>query len=287
MPFLRFAGYEVLVDYLVFKAGRHTTGEMDRHQDRADRQLLLLSQDYLKSAYCRHEMERALPLLPEKRVIPLLLEEMEPPATIPDYLWVSLWHGKEREGWDLLCRSLGFDPGVPAGAWVEALCKARRLLERNQSVNLVAEDGQGQAWRGLVDQLISERELKLGCVDFESGIAAWRPSLLQEILETGGLGSGSIPDPPADLAVFTREMRTLSGKRLRQTWSHFSHIIERAQRNQSGESNGFNRDFFSAVRHLVMEKKCLVLLIHSKRPMAEWIEQTHELSKIDFRQVSF
>ena len=75
-PCLKAGGAEVLIDRERFVLGKALIGQMDALQDQADKHLLVLSDDYLRSAYCRHEMDRAIALDPDFNlgvVIPLSL----------------------------------------------------------------------------------------------------------------------------------------------------------------------------------------------------------------------
>ena len=58
-PLLEAAGVELLIDVERFAAGRAVVGQMDDLQDSAQRHLLVITEAYLDSDYCRHEMDRA------------------------------------------------------------------------------------------------------------------------------------------------------------------------------------------------------------------------------------
>ena len=62
VPVLKAGGVEVLIDRECFRAGYAVKGEMDPTQDQADRQLLVITDAYLKSDYCRHELQHTLKL---------------------------------------------------------------------------------------------------------------------------------------------------------------------------------------------------------------------------------
>jgi len=64
-PCLKAGGAEVLIDHRRFVAGPTVVGQMDAAQDQAERHVLVLSEEYLASAMCRHEMERAIALDPK------------------------------------------------------------------------------------------------------------------------------------------------------------------------------------------------------------------------------
>ena len=84
-PCLRAGGAEVLIDHRRFVAGPGVVGQMDAAQDQADRHILVLSEEYLKSSMCRHEMERAIALDPRfsrQLVLPVQRDDTEAPPII-------------------------------------------------------------------------------------------------------------------------------------------------------------------------------------------------------------
>ena len=64
IPVLRAGGSEVLYDER-FRLGHDVYGGMDALQDRAEKHVLCISNEYLTSSACRHEMERALAIDPD------------------------------------------------------------------------------------------------------------------------------------------------------------------------------------------------------------------------------
>jgi hypothetical protein len=60
VPCLKAGGAEVLIDRERFEAAKALVGQMDFIQDAADASVLVFSPEYLLSAPCRHEMERAI-----------------------------------------------------------------------------------------------------------------------------------------------------------------------------------------------------------------------------------
>lgn len=80
-PCLEAGGVEVLVDYKRFQAGIAVIGQMDITQDQADVHVLVITKQYLESAYCRHEMNRAIALDPAFQhgiVVPLRRDDSYP-----------------------------------------------------------------------------------------------------------------------------------------------------------------------------------------------------------------
>lgn len=65
VPCLRAGGAEVLIDVDRFRACGGVYRQMDATQDQSDRQVLVLSAEYLASSACQHEMQRAIALDPK------------------------------------------------------------------------------------------------------------------------------------------------------------------------------------------------------------------------------
>ena len=116
VPVLRAGGVEVLIDRDRFQAGMGIVGQMDATQDEADKQILVLSPDYLASNMCKHEMRRAVLLDPNFKkeiVIPLMRVKCTLPASLkkPNPLYVNLRNDKKSDQWDLLLKSFKTDLG--------------------------------------------------------------------------------------------------------------------------------------------------------------------------------
>ena len=99
--------------------------QMDSTQDLAEVHVLILSPDYLASAACLHEMERALALDPhfkQGRVVPVLRVACDLPEAIrrPNPLYVNLTDDGTAEPWDLLMRACGADIGAAVPDWLQA-----------------------------------------------------------------------------------------------------------------------------------------------------------------------
>lgn len=146
-PCLKAGGAEVLIDRERFVLGKALIGQMDALQDQADKHLLVLSDDYLRSAYCRHEMDRAIALDPDFNlgvVIPLLRGACTLPASItkPNPLYADLIDDSKADPWALTLQQCdATDLGTTAPAWLAARDDIARYLERNASVNLVVDNG--------------------------------------------------------------------------------------------------------------------------------------------------
>jgi hypothetical protein len=181
VPVLRASGVEVHVDRERFKAGFAVVGQMDAMQDQADRHVLVLSRDYLASNYCRHEMDRAIQVDPDQgKVIPTRLDDSELPRKIKNSnpLHVDLRNGEAADQWQLLIGQCGGELHMEAPAWIAALDKTERHLERNECVNVVVQK-EHVAWRAWLDELRATRFPKLAEVDLENPLAIPRHGLIR------------------------------------------------------------------------------------------------------------
>ena len=165
-PVLEAAGVEVLIDAERFEAGRAVVGQMDALQDTAQRHLLVITEAYLDSDYCRHEMDRAIatdPAFATGNVIPIRRDDVKWPrkltgkATAP--MFVDLCNDRDDAPWDLLLKSCEGQLDVSPTQWLDARDEVARYLQRDQSVNLVC-DGGLKAWRPLLEHLHSVKPPK-------------------------------------------------------------------------------------------------------------------------------
>jgi hypothetical protein len=270
VPCLKAAGLEVLVDRERFRGGRPLPTEIEAWQEQADVHVLVLSPDYLTRRYCREEMERAValdPSLESGRVMPVLRESCELPPEIqdPDALYADLRDDGVKEPWELLFRGLGVDLGCTAPAWLRARDEVVRALKRGDSVNLVVR---GELpWRSLVQHLKADHFDRLGVVDLDSGSSVPRRGLVEEILRELGCPAEVPRESGEDLLVLDRRLR--SGPRSLLALLHF---------DQAARRPTYEVDLFSSLRHLVMDRRQLQLLIHSRTPFAELVPTSHPLS---------
>ena len=208
---LRAAGAKILVDIDHFKAGQTVIGQMDSLQATAHRHLLLITADYLASAYCRHEMEQAIRMDPgfaASKVLPVKLDGTPLPPKLAGKgglgsgsLYVDLRDDSKTAPWDLLLNSCDLSlSGTDAPTWLSALNKAKRHLERNESVNLVVKN-RDVNWRLWFDQLKHTRFGKLAAVDLENPHAVPRNGLIEEILKATRRSHAKVPPPPGDGAA--------------------------------------------------------------------------------------
>lgn len=277
VPCLKAGGAEVLIDRERFELGKAVIGQMDALQDQADKQLLVLSKDYLGSVYCCHEMDRAIALDPAFTsgiVIPVLRKACALPASItnPNPLYADLRDDSQPDPWTQVlqsCDATGL--GTTAPAWLAARDDLARFLGRNQSVNLVVE--KGVHWRALLEHLIHDHPLGLAQVDLQDPDTTSRWGLLTAIAKA--LGERVVlSDEPRDLADFKALLEARSNARVALT--HFDLAPHRRY---------YDVDLFAALRFLMMEKRKLTLLVQSHTPFATLLPKDHPLSDIDIKTV--
>jgi hypothetical protein len=138
-PCLFAGGAEVLIDRKRFEAGLALFDQIDKTQDGAEVHVLVLSPDYLASAACRHELERAIALDPDfqhGRVIPVLRVDTDVPDKIrrPNPLYVNLTDDRVSAQWDLLLRGCEADLGANAPDWLDAREKVRGYCIKQLSI---------------------------------------------------------------------------------------------------------------------------------------------------------
>ena len=284
IPVLRATGGEVLVDIDHFKAGQTVIGQMDKLQGAASRHLLLISTDYMASAYCGHEMDQAIktdPGFTDGKVLPVMLDSTPlPPALAGSSglgsgpIYIELCDDKIAAAWALLLKSCSLNlPGTGAPTWLSALDQTKIHLERGESVNLVVRNGEVN-WRLWIDQLTETRFKQIAAVDLENPCAVSRKGLIGEILKATGRSNANVPPPPEDLPFLGGAFK--NGSRSHLAIKHFDCVKHR---------NDYGLDFFHSLRWLVMDAKKLVLLAQSHAPITDLLPRKHELSAIDFKTV--
>lgn len=277
VPCLKAGGAEVLIDRTRFVVGKALVGQMDTLQDEADKHLLVLSDDYLLSAPCCHEMGRAIALDPDFNlgvVIPLLRGTCTLPASIttPNPLYADLIDDTKSDPWKLVLQQCDATKlGTNAPAWLAARDDIVRYLERNQSVNLVV--GNGVNWRALLDHLTSNYSLDLVQVDLQDPDTTSRRGLLVTIAKALG-ERDFLPERSRDLADFKTLLESRCNTRVILT--HFDLAPHRCY---------YDIDFFAALRFVMMERRKLTLLVQSYTAFAALLPGNHPLSDIDIKTV--
>lgn len=275
-PVLRAGGAEVLIDFDRFQAGIAVHRQMDSVQDQAEVHLLVLSPDYLASGPCVREMERAIatdPSFGKGCVLPVVRVDCAMPASIkaPDPIYVKLMDDSNGDQWDLVTDRCGVDLKASAAEWLRVRGQVRDAMFDGRSVNLLVHGSPDR--KGLIEQLRVDLG-RLAVVDLESGAAVGRRSLITEILGEIGI-KGEARKPPDDLRDLHHGIVAASAP-VRLAFRHFDVVKKRA--------NGYKEDFFSALKHLVEERK-LVLLVESHAPYATLLPPANSLSKIQMKTV--
>jgi hypothetical protein len=270
VPCLTAGGAGVLIDRQRFEAGLSLFTQMDTLQDQADVHVLVFSPDYLASAACLHEMDRAVdqdPAFQLKRVIPLMRNKSVLPSTIltPNPLYVNLTDDRITSEWDLLLNACGADLGIGAPQWLEARHDVIEHLARRQSVNLVVKGAVKR--REFLDQIRAAVKGNFATVDLDSGATVSRRALVSEILNAFGVAV-PVPEEREDLPFLYHRMMDLKEPAL--CLSHFDRVAHRA----------YGLDFFSTLKHLVMDEHKLTLLIESRAPYSSFLPSDNSLTKL-------
>lgn len=277
IPCLRSGGIEIDLDYERFKAGVAIVGQMDKAQDEARATLLVLTDDYLKSDYCLHEMRRAFardPHFSKGSTIPVKRDECEMPEEIKaaEPLIVDLSKDNNPDQWDRLLNACGAGLGIDAPGWLSARDEILKLLTRHQSINLVVTGN--PKWREMIKHLRANHIPDLGVVDLAKGSTASRSGLVSEILKVCRVHE-SVPEPPNDLGILDRALSAREQSIV--ALLHFDLAKDR--------QNEYGIDLFAALRYLIMDSRKLVLLIQSRRAFIELLPHDHPLSAIDIKTV--
>jgi hypothetical protein len=276
---LKAGGANVLIDRERFKVGKALVGQMDAIQDQAEKHVLVLSEPYLKSKYCRHEMNRALkcdqkfqhgivlPVLRERCTLPTSISRWNPP------LLVDLRDDKQPDPWNALLRQCGANLGATAPDWLAARDGLVQYLERCQSVNLLVKGN--VAWYELLIHITKDHIPMLAMVNLERGATASRRGLLIEILKALGIKT-PLPDTPDDLAVFERILLA------RKEVARVALIRFDLTANRPIE---YDVNLFASLRYLLTDARKLVLLVESRIPFDALLPKDHPLSTIDIKTI--
>lgn len=274
VPSLEAGGADILIDYREFAAGRTVIGQMDSTQDKADVHILVLTDDYLTSEYCQHEMNRAIDLDPGFQngiVVPVLRAS----CALPDRLtgqkmpiYVDLKNDTDKGQWDRLMKSCEANLGISASNWLKVRDEVCRYIERGISVNMVTY---GRVkWRELLEHIRKDYFNDFGIIDVQDPRVTTRKALVEEILEQCGTHTIVSKKAGEDLVALGRVISVkISPSRL--IIKHFHEVIYR---------NYYDNELFSSIRYLMTESQKLVLLIQSRKPYAEILPHDNPLSSV-------
>ncbi len=277
-PVLRAGGLQVIIDVEAGKAGREVVGQMDAWQDRADRQILVLSKAYLASAYCRHELQRAVvcdPQFDQGIVVPVqrdderlpvdLFPALQPDGAQRQALHVDFRDDRAEAPWTLLTRSLGIDLGCNPAHWLGVRDEVVRELHRGTSVNLAVIGAPNH--KALIEEVQTRHIPAMGIVDLYSGTAATRSGLIGDML--GALGEKDrVPPEPYDLGHFDRVIKARPSSIV--ALRHFDTVTDRRD---------YGNDLFRTLRHL-QENRHLVVLLQTRGSLVDCLPKDHDASKL-------
>jgi hypothetical protein len=257
---LKAGGAEVLIDVERFRSGRGVGAQMDDIQDRADRQVLVLSAEYLASKYCHHEMHRAIALDPkfEHHIVqPVRRGDITLPNVIklPDPIYVDLRDDTKPAPWALLLHECEATLGVPAPDWLAARDEIIKKLDDGQSVNFIVTAG--AKWRELIEDVANRPGKTFPLISMNAGETASRRSLIETILAKLHIQQ-TVPPPPEDLPVLSRAIK----QRHRTFFGllRFDYVKGR---------HDYDKDLHGTLRNLVRDESKLVLLVQSHAPFAD------------------
>ncbi len=268
-PALKAGGAEVLIDVTRFRAGIALHQQMDATQDQADVHLLVLSPDYLSSAACVHEMDRAIALdptfakcciLPVVRVPCTLLTGIKAP------LYVRLDDDSVSDQWDRVMKGCEADLGASVPHWLDCLERVQTRLERRESVNLRVIGS--PKWRELLDAVHERFKGKIGHVDLNGGDAVSRRGLVSAILLACG-HHAAVSSEPDDLAELQARIGNSAGAMIELR--HFDRVKD--------PDRHYGDAFFWAINHLVETRK-LSLLIESRETLAALVPPALKQSSV-------
>jgi hypothetical protein len=258
VPCLKAGGAEVLIDRERFTAGRAVVGQMDATQDLAERQLLLLTAEYLSSSACQHEMERALardPTFANGVIIPVRRDDAPVPPTIKPSLYVDLRDDRKADQWRLLLDQCAPDLGASAPEWLRAREEVRNALDANKSVNLIVSGTVN--WRALVQEIAAHPDRGFPLISMDAGDTVARQEFIGTVLARVG-SDVEVPRPPRDLAVLSRVLGQRPLTRLGLL--RFQAVRSRPH---------FDQSLHGTLRNLIRDERRLVLLVQSRTPFDE------------------
>ena len=269
VPCLQAGGAEVRIDVEGFRAGKDVTAQMDAEQDASDFSLLVLSPEYLASAICQHEMQRAIAC---NKFVGVVRVDCTVPNQIKKTLYVDLRDDKSAGKWDLLLRECEADLGATVPDWLLARDEIVRRLQDFYSVNLVVPGVVNHSkpkWRELLAHVQKEYFPGMGEIDLEDGASNPRHGLVAAMLRACG-ATLPVPREPDDLNTLAKyfEQRPTPA---RIVLKHFDMVVHRPN---------YEVNLFAALRHLMTQQRKLALLIHSRVHFVQLLPADHPLSSI-------
>ena len=274
---LEAGGADVLIDHTQFKAGLSVIGQMDRVQNEAERHVLCISEAYISSNACMHELRRAIatdPKFEKGSVLTLRLDDAPLPVEIASQLplWIDFRNPKLPEPWRLLIDGCAASLEVNVPAWLEAREAIAAELKLGTSINFVVL-GQSISGERLLKSVHKCRQPDLALIDLTNPATISRDGFCVCVLQSLGLNITSIARKPKDLADFATQIQSLGSARV--ALLNFDMLVKRRD---------YDQDFYGTLRWLVGER-ALQLLIHSRRPFASLVPDFFAIPPLNLKTV--
>ncbi|HEY0838378.1 MAG TPA: toll/interleukin-1 receptor domain-containing protein [Azospirillum sp.] len=268
VPCLKAGGVEVRIDVERFRAGIAVYKQMDAEQDACDKHLLVLSDEYLASGPCRHEMNRAIardPAFDGGTIIPVRRTPctLPPGIAIPNPLYIDLTDDGQSAAWERLLTDCGASLGVSPSKWISARDSLYRIMVDGRSANLICNDEAN--WKYLIE---NSEDIARQSGAFISPVVAIdfhdpRTSSLSDFINLLNFATkantGSININKRKLSDLYHSLDGCEDHYFIFTSYHMTMI--------RGKS-GFDADFYGALRYLVQEVRKMKTIIHSNTPLA-------------------
>ncbi|MEI6557132.1 MAG: toll/interleukin-1 receptor domain-containing protein [Rhodospirillaceae bacterium] len=259
-PLLHAGGGEELVDTERSAVGARLAHQLLAAQDQAERQIVVLSKDYLANVSCLDQLRHALGRDADFRsglVIPVRRDACPLPdgIDIPESLIIDMRNDRRAPPWDQLLAACRSRLGVGAVSWLQACDAVIGHVAAGRSVNLVIDPA---VEPGTFLRHLGRRIAGLAVVDIGSPQAATRRGLISELLRAIGCAT-ALPSSPVELELFDRALGT--APTLRAAVANFDFVARRLD---------FDPPLFdSLARAIAATPPGLVLVLQSGRPLRE------------------
>ena len=276
VPVLHPGGGEEVVDTERSAVGAGVAQRVLTAQDQAERQIVVLSEEYAGNVSCLEQLRHAISKDPDFRyglVIPVLREDCTLPAdiAIPERLIIDLRNNRRATPWDQLLSACQSDLGTSATAWLKSRDEVIRHFSANRSVNLVIDPNLDQE---VFLSHLRERIGDLATLDINSFKAGTRRGLVSDILRVAGY-DGAVPTPPSDLEMFDQYMAGVGTHRI--VVLNFDFVKRRLDFDQAL--------FESLAKAISANPARLVLLLVSQQPLSKLLLAHNPLMKLNLPTV--
>ena len=272
VPTLHAGGGEELVDTERSAVGAQLSHRILQAQDQAERQIIVLSEDYVSNVSCLDQLRHAISKDPDFRdglVIPVLREDCTLPENIqiPERAIIDLRNDRRATPWDQLMSACQSDLGTSATAWIKARDEVVRHFSAHRSVNLVIDPNLNQ---DVFLTHLGERIADLATIDINSFKAGTRRGLVMDLLQVAGCDT-PVPPPPDDLLMFDRHMEAAATQRI--VVLNFDCVKRRLDFDQAL--------FDSLAKAMTATPARLVLLLVSQQPLAKLLPAHNPLMALN------